>query len=475
MVDILAPSFQKAPIEVNTLNFPALVDSEISADFIKCMRTGETILVEYPYSSKLGRKLHLRYHLTPIRDERGAIMGCQVLVEDVSQVHQSAQQAKHLEQQLYHSQKMEAVGRLAGGVAHDFNNLLTGIIGFSEMILANLPAANPLREDIEEIQKAAVRASQLTGQLLAFSRKQVSDPKQVQVNEIIHQSIRLISRVIGEDVELEFQSGENLGHILVDPGQVDQILVNLAVNARDAMREGGKLIFKTERCYCDQYKCVVHNITPGDFIKITATDNGVGMDEEIKNRIFEPFFTTKQNDKSTGLGLATIYGIVKQNGGFIEVESEPGVGTTFEIYFPIITRQMDGRSHDQPCEIPRGDETILLAEDEDLVRRLAVRVLTGQGYNILEAISGKEALKLYLAYDGPIHLLLTDVVMPGMNGRELSEALLEHQPSLKTIYMSGYTEEVIANHGVKENSLDFIQKPFSIEALCQIVRKCLDE
>ena len=392
-----------------------------------------------------------------------------VLVKDVTA-------RKRLEDHLRQSQKMEAVGRLAGGVAHDFNNLLTAIQGYSDFILGSLDADDPRYADMMGIREAAQRAAGLTHQLLAFSRQQVLAPEVLSLNDLIRDTGRLLRRLIGEDIEIHTTLAEDLGPVRADPGQLQQVLINLAVNARDAMPQGGMLILETQNVEVGpDHPASQGLVSPGRYVLMAVTDAGVGMDEETKARIFEPFFTTKRPGEGTGLGLATVYGVVRQSGGFIWVYSEPNRGTTFKVYLPLAER--GAVSAERPAAVrasPQGSESILLVEDEELVRRLAHKILEGHGYDVMVAGSGKAALQLVGVGEGRLDLLVTDVVMPGMSGRQLAEQLRVRQPGLKVLYLSGYTDDAIVRHGVLEQEVFFLQKPFSPDALLRKVRGVLD-
>ncbi len=384
-------------------------------------------------------------------------------------------QRKHLEEQLLHAQKMEAVGRLAGGVAHDFNNMLTVISGYNRMILDELSAMDPLRGYAEEILKAADRAGALTNQLLAFSRRQIMQPRVISVNTVVGQTEKMLHRLIGEDVELVMRLGAGVGNIKADPGHVEQAVVNLAVNARDAMPLGGRLTIETENVHLDEHYARTHmGVSPGDFVLIAVSDTGHGMDAETRRRIFEPFFTTKEKGKGTGLGLATVYGMIKQTGGDIWVYSEPGRGTTFKLYFPRVAEPTsDSADGDASLAKRAGGETVLVVEDEKAVRDLTVHMLQQLGYVILTASSGTEALEIGQAHEGTINLLLTDVVMPGMSGRKLADQLLEQRPGTKVLFLSGYTENTVVHHGVLDAGVNFLPKPFSRENLARKLREVL--
>ena len=382
---------------------------------------------------------------------------------------------KQLEEQLTHSQKMEAVGRLAGGIAHDFNNMLTVISGYNRMMLDELGAIDPLRGYAEEVLKAADRAAALTYQLLAFSRRQVAQPRVLSVNKLIADLDQMVRRLIGEDVQLQLALSPDAGNIKADPSHIEQALVNLAINARDAMPGGGRITVETSNVVLDETYAKTHlGVQPGEFVMIALSDTGHGMDAETRRRIFEPFFTTKEKGKGTGLGLAMVYGVVKQAGGDIWVYSEPGQGTTFKLYFP---RVVEPASHGMPAaEVrpePAPTATILVVEDEQAVRDLTVRILRQLGYSVLTASSGAEALEVSERHEGEIAALLTDVVMPSMSGRELADQLLKSRPEMGVLYLSGYTENSIVHHGVLDRDVNFLPKPFSRDALAKKVRHIL--
>jgi len=396
----------------------------------------------------------------------------EIFTEDVTE-------RRALEQQLRQSQKMEAIGRLAGGIAHDFNNLLMVISGYSEFLLERLGPDPALRGPAKEISAAAERATSLTRQLLAFSRKQMLTPKVLDLNAVITENLKMLTRLIGEDIDLVMIPGSELGAVKADPGQIEQVILNLAVNARDAMPRGGKLTIETANVTLDEAYARVHApVQPGDYTMLAITDTGVGMDTETQTRIFEPFFTTK-GTKGTGLGLSTVYGIVKQSGGYIWVYSEPGKGTSFKIYMPHVTAE-EVAAVEQPAitpvtalETPR--ETILVVEDEVNLRRLTRQFLDNQGYTVLEAADGAAAVQICVAHQGIIHLMLTDVIMPGMNGRELAQRVSEIRPNMKVLYMSGYTENAIGHNGTLDAGITLLQKPFTLHALKAKVREVLDQ
>ena len=380
------------------------------------------------------------------------------------------------EKQLIQSQKLEAVGRLAGGVAHDFNNLLTVILGYSEIANQNLSAGDPLRHNLNEIIKASKRAASLTRQLLVFSRKQVMQPRVFDLNTVVSDLEKMLRRMIGEDVEMHVSRQPNLGRIKADPMQLEQVIMNLVVNARDAMPRGGNLSIETRNVYLDESYAREHlPVVAGDYVMLAISDTGCGMDEETRQHIFEPFFTTKEVGKGTGLGLSMVYGIVRQSGGTIWVYSEAGQGTTFKIYFPRVTAEVkESGQASQPFDALRGTETILLVEDADLVRTLTRRVLENAGYRVLEAASAEAAIRLCESIHDKIGLLLTDVVMPGMNVDDMSKILLAKQPGMPVLYMSGYTDDAIVQRGVFEAGVNFLEKPFSPASLALKVREVLD-
>jgi PAS domain S-box-containing protein len=383
-----------------------------------------------------------------------------------------------LEQQLQQSQKMEAVGRLAGGVAHDFNNLLMVISGYSEFLLDRLGPDPALRAPAQEIASAAVRATSLTRQLLAFSRKQMLAPKILDLNAVVTENLRMLTRMIGEDINLVMVPAADLGTVRADSGQIEQVIMNLAVNARDAMPSGGKLTIETSNVSLDEEYARFHApLRPGNYVMLAISDTGAGMDSETQSHIFEPFFTTK-GPKGTGLGLSTVYGIIKQSGGYIWVYSESGKGTTFKIYLPRVAEAMESAAQiAEPAEagaIEPGTETILLVEDETNLRYLARQFLEKQGYRVVEAADGPIAIQIAVAHEGIIHLLLTDVIMPGMNGRELAQRISEIRPNVKVLYMSGYTENVIGRNGTLDAGVRLLQKPFTLRDLKSKVREVLD-
>jgi signal transduction histidine kinase len=382
-----------------------------------------------------------------------------------------------LQQQLHQSQKMEAIGKLAGGIAHDFNNLLTIINTNAQLALTELRDWDPLKGKLESIQKAGERAANLTRQLLAFSRRQVVEMKVIDLNVLLQELEKMLIRIIGEDVELRTVLDKGLGRVKADPGQIEQVILNLVVNARDAMPFGGKLTIETANMELDEEYTLTHfDMNPGRYVMLSVSDTGMGMTPEVRERIFEPFFTTKEKGKGTGLGLSTAYGVVKHSGGNIWVYSEPGQGTTFKIYLPQVDGPLEKEIRKKVVNggLPGGRETILVVEDEEEVRKLAVAILRKQGYRILEASHGGDAFLICEQGKEPVHLLLTDVVMPGLNGPELARRLMSFYPQMKVLFMSGYTDNAIFQQGVLDYGMFFLQKPFSVEGLVGKVREVLD-
>ena len=433
-------------------------------------RDGEIKGLESQWFRKDGSEIFVRESARCIRDEKGNVQYYEGIVEDITE-------QKKLEEQFRQSQKMEGIGRLAGGVAHDFNNLLTVISGHTELAMTTLDTQDPLRDDLQEILNAAGRAADLTGQLLSFSRKQIQQPKVLNLNDIITELHKMLRRIIGEDIHLETIPEPDLGSVNADPGQIEQIIVNLAVNARDAMPDGGKLTIETQNVELDEeYARVHHGATPGSYVMLAVSDTGHGMTEDVRMQIFDPFFTTKREGEGTGLGLSTVYGIVKQSGGSIWAYSELGEGTTFKIYLPRkaakaekFVREVSG------IELPCGSETVLVVEDEEGVRNLVIRVLKGQGYTVMKARTGDEAYLMCQKLDKPVDLVITDVIMPVMGGAELAEKLRElWSEDIKVLYMSGYTANAIVHKGVLAPDIPYIQKPFRPVDIAWKVRRVLD-
>jgi PAS domain S-box-containing protein len=411
----------------------------------------------------------------PLIDEDGDIVAGIVVFPEITARKEAEQARAMIEEQLHQSQKMESIGRLAGGVAHDFNNLLTAIIGYCEMLESSLAAGTSQAADVGEIKNAALSASGLTAQLLAFSRKQVISPKVVNLNNAVAHALKMLNRLIEEDIQLEFSPGPDLWATRFDLGQLDQILINLVVNARDALPEGGALSIATANVELHGEVCHTCGAAmTGRYVVLTVTDNGIGMDEATRVRIFEPFFTTKEVGAGSGLGLSMIHGIVHQHEGHVGVDTEPGQGTVFHVYLPRAIADTEARVREFVPLLLRGDETVLLAEDQDGLRRLGTRILEQNGYRVLAAESGAAAFALSEAFEGKIDLLLTDVVMPGMNGNELYRRIAASRPGTRVLFMSGYTQDAIAHRGVLEEQTAFIQKPFMIDALLRKVREVID-
>jgi PAS domain S-box-containing protein len=381
---------------------------------------------------------------------------------------------KSLEAQFRQAQKMESVGRLAGGIAHDFNNLMTIISGYSEMLLNDAPAGHPMRDYLLEIKKAGERAVALTHQLLAYSRRQILTPDLLDLNALLKDSESVLRRLLGEDVDLTLVPAPGLGRVRIDAAQLEQALMNLAINARDAMPQGGKLTIETASVRLDEAFCRLHpEVKPGPYVLVAVSDTGTGMDAMTKAQVFEPFFTTKEQGKGTGLGLAMVFGFIKQSGGHVSVYSEPGLGSVFKIYLPQAGVPEPVAEPGVGDALTVGGETILLVEDEEDLRRLARQILTLHGYTVLAAMNGQEALRLAEAHPGPIDLLVSDVVMPGMDGRQLAARIAARRPGLKVLFMSGYTDDAVLRHGILASDAAFLQKPFALEALPLRVRRAL--
>ena len=424
--------------------------------------------VEATWKRRDGRLLTVQLSVRAVRDAAGRVEYYETFVRDVTD-------QRRLQQQVLQSQKLEAVGRLAGGIAHDFNNLLTVITSYSDLLLEDLSPGDPKRDDLEQVRKAADGAAALTRQLLAFSRQQVVEPRVVSLNTVVEGLQKILRRVIGEDVELTTTLAPDLGAVRADVGQLEQVLMNLAVNARDAMPTGGRLTIETANVEHDPDYARGHDAAAvRRFAMLAVSDTGCGMDDATKAKIFEPFFTTKEPGKGTGLGLATVYGIVQQAGGFIWVYSEPGHGTSFKIYLPQVDATAEVAAAATGARAPGGTETVLLVEDAAAVRAVTKQVLERHGYAVLEAPDGEAAVRLAQRHRGPIHLLLTDVVMPRVSGRELAEQLARVRPDTRVLYASGYTDDSVVRHGILESGTAYLQKPFSPESLARKVREVLD-
>ena len=409
-----------------------------------------------------------------VRDASGYPIKLTGVVQDITGRKQAEEQFKQLEEQFRHAQKMEAVGRLAGGIAHDFNNLLMVIRSYAEILEDGLPAKAPERRNTQAILHAAGRAATLTSQMLAFSRKQVLSPVPLNLNDAVSESAKMLQRLIGEDIELRVTPAASLWTVRADPDQIAQVLMNLGVNSRDAMPLGGILTLDTRNVTASPSLIERHPfIVPGDYAVLSVTDTGTGISKQVQERMFEPFFTTKSVGKGTGLGLSSVYGIVKQSGGYLLCESEPGQGACFSIYLPRIQHELSEEELYQANWLLHGHETILVVEDEEALRESMGQFLTGLGYTVLAAESGQQALAIADQYREPIHLMISDVVMPKMSGRELAQLLADLRPKMKTIFMSGYIDDVIERHGVQMDGVAFLQKPFSLAVLARKLRTLL--
>jgi PAS domain S-box-containing protein len=435
----------------------------------QALETGEPYELELEVIRTDGTTRRIVTRGAVIRDQNGRVIRLHGTAQDITE-------QKRLEAQFMQAQKMEAVGVLAGGVAHDFNNLLTVINGYSDFLLNDLARDDPRRDDLEQIKRAGQRAASLTSQLLAFSRKQVLQPRILDLNDEMLEASAILRRLIGEDIDLVAVPQPGLGLVKADPGQVQQIIMNLAVNARDAMPQGGKLTIETANANVDQDYVRKHPAgSIGRYVMLAISDNGMGMDAQTQSHVFEPFFTTKGPRKGTGLGLSTVYGIVKQSGGFIWVYSELGKGTTFKVYLPRVEGEVDKFASYGMEELSlQGNETVLLVEDEPSMRTLAARILRAQGYTILHASNGEEALRIAHEFTGKIHLVLTDVVMPEMSGNTMASRLEAARPGIKVLFISGYPKNAIVHHGVLNPNVAFLPKPFTADALARKVRKVLD-
>jgi signal transduction histidine kinase/CheY-like chemotaxis protein len=440
------------------------VEDQLRAD----IEAGRDFVSEYRFRTHDRTDLYVWDRGRVLCDENGRSVRMVGVMESVTEL-------KRLEDQFRQAQKMEAVGRLAGGIAHDFNNLLTTILGYSHLILGHFKPDDPQRLDVEEIRTAGERAAALTKQLLAFSRKQLIEPKVLEVNAVVANLDKMLRRLIGEDIQFQTELG-SAGHIKADLGQLEQVIMNIVVNARDAMPRRGKLTIRTGGAVFDEAFVRQHlGARLGQYASIVIADTGCGMDEVTRSRIFEPFFTTKEPSKGTGLGMATVYGIVKQSEGYIWVDSELEKGTSISIYFPRVQEEkLPNNTAETAPPIPRGSEVVLLVEDEDAVRSLVRGLLRSRGYTVLEASNAAEAVRISNDFVGPIHILLTDVVMPEVSGRELADQLRQLRPEMRLLYMSGYTEDTIVHHGVLTSDVGFLQKPFTPDLLLRKVREMLD-
>jgi signal transduction histidine kinase len=450
-------------------------DSQRSfGDVIENLKDGDLITFEQIHISKDGKRIPVKAYakLLQYKGEKSVFLK----VHDLTQWKKSEEEKEKLQDQLNQARKMEAVGQLAGGVAHDFNNMLAPIIGYAGMLLDDMEPDDPQFESVEEINRAALRAKAVTQQLLAFGRKQALDVKTLDLNWVIGNFKKILRRTIREDISIKLQLDPSLRNIKADAGQLEQVVMNLAVNAQDAMHDGGSFTIRTSNLFVSEtFTRQRVAVKSGWYAVLEVSDSGIGMDSQTADRVFEPFFTTKKSGRGTGLGLATVYGIVKQHGGYIWLQSRPGRGTVFEIYLPSVTDPVEEDSIRRDNQTgPPGRETVLIAEDEETVRSMVRQILTRQGYSVLYTGTSEECLRFAEKHDGPIHLLLTDVVMPGINGKELYERLSVTHSDLKVLFMSGYTDPVITMHGIREEGKEFIQKPFTPQALSKKVREVLD-
>jgi two-component system, cell cycle sensor histidine kinase and response regulator CckA len=450
-------------------------DKNVGRQVFESIMQGVSWAGEAEFVSRNGSIFTAMLRADAVRDERGKVIGLLGLHTDITEIKRTREERMNLQMQLNQAQKMESVGRLAGGIAHDFNNMLGVILGHAEIAMMKSDPGQPLYADMQEIRKAAERSADLTRQLLAFARRQTATPKVLDLDETVEGMLKMLRRLIGENIELIWRPGKSLWTVKMDPSQLDQILANLCINSRDAIAGVGRIIIETRPVVIDEAYCSTHSgVAPGQYVLVCVSDDGSGMDRETLDKLFEPFFTTKAVGQGTGLGLATVYGIVKQNNGFINVYSEPGKGTSFSIYLP--RRQGEKRQvklEDQETNFISGTETILLAEDEPAILEMTAHMLERFGYTVLAAVSPKEAIRKAKEHQGAIHLLITDVVMPGMNGRDLAQNIMNLYPDMRCLFMSGYTADIIAHQGVLNEGVHFIQKPFSMSKLADKVREAL--
>jgi two-component system cell cycle sensor histidine kinase/response regulator CckA len=451
--------------------YPGIEGTEMFAALRRCMEGRAYDRMENEFTFPDGSKGWFELRFVPVP------AGVCILSLDVTDVKRAAAALAHSEEQLRHAQKMEAVGRLAGGVAHDFNNILSVILSYAEMMQNDLEPGSPFRADLDEMRRAGQRGSELTRQLLTFSRVKQAQRRVVHLNHEIGAMEPMLRRLIGADVTLTMLPGAGLGKVVADPGQLEQVVMNFVVNARDAMPGGGKLTLETRNVDLDAEYAATHlGVVPGPYVMLAVSDTGMGMDKDTQARIFEPFFTTKEPGKGTGLGLATTFGIVRQHEGHIWVYSEPGKGTTFKVYFPRTEADVIAEPSQPPVEpAGTGNETILLVEDDPQVRTLAVTILRRGGYRVLEASNAGEAILVCDDHPATIHLLLTDVVLPRMSGRALAERLLTSRPSMRVLFMSGYSDEAVQQHGVVDSTAAYLEKPLTPEKLRRKVREVLGE
>lgn len=456
--------------------FPFLIETGLQEKLQKALQGDSLSIIEFPFKNpKTGQSGWVSDTNAPLRNSNGEIIGVIGVVRDITAQKHAEETHRKLQYQLMQSQKMESVGRLAGGVAHDFNNMLSVILGYGDLLLAKIGTDDPLYNDIQQIMKAGNKSVELIRQLLTFARKQTISPKIMNLNTTVQGTLKMLQRLIGEDIELVWKPAKNICLVKMDPAQIDQILANLCVNARDAISDIGKITIETSNVNFQNTDFIADELRPGRYVMLAVSDNGAGMDLETQAKIFEPFFTTKKRGEGTGLGLSTVYGIVKQNGGMIYVYSELGIGTQFKIYLPChLEAGTEGEQEIHFREIKNGTETILLVEDEKSLLEMTKRFLQRLGYTVLAANTPLAALKLAEEHSREIHLLLTDVIMPEMNGRDLKTKISSLLPNVKCLFMSGYTADVIACHGVLEDSIYFLQKPFTIHSLSVKLREVLE-
>lgn len=449
-------------------NTPCSVDHGNQCPVDHVFRTGRRRSCVQRHTMHNRDSIEIEVSASPLARENDAVTLAVETVRDVTEL-------SHLKALFLQAQKMEAVGRLAGGIAHDFNNLMNVVIGHSEMLLNRTESDEQVRRGLENILRAGERAAALTRQLLAFSRKQIMEPQILDLNSLLENIDMMLRRIIGEDIRLLTVRGKPLGLVNADMMMMEQVIMNLAVNARDAMPDGGTLTIETKSVELDDnYVRMHHGARPGRYVMLTVSDTGTGMTPEVKARIFEPFFSTKETGKGTGLGLSTVFGIIKQHEGYIMTYSEPGIGTTFKIYLPMVDAKAEPTAKTAHAVIPKGSETILLVEDDEGVRTMASMMLEELGYTVIQSSSGDAALELLSRHSGKVDLLLTDVVMPEMNGRHLAERVTDMRPGIKVMFTSGYSDNVLADRGVLVPGIHFIQKPFTSSALGRKVREVLD-
>ncbi|MFA5192511.1 MAG: response regulator [Verrucomicrobiia bacterium] len=476
----LCDMFGYSVAELLGMSFPTIVHPDDLQSSQRLLETlvagGQPAQMEKRFVHKRGGTVWTYWSVSLLRDQHGGPLYFLSQILDISERKRTEDALRQSEELLHKAQKMEAVGRLAGGVAHDFNNILTVIGGYATMLSQKLEGNPTLRREVDEIQSSAERAATLTRQLLALSRKQLLDPKVINLNKVVVGIEKMLRRLIGEDVELRIQLDETIGLVKVDPGQIEQVIMNLAINARDAMPSGGKLTIETASMVQDRPSQLSEGGIPsGHYTALIVTDTGIGMSEEVRSHIFEPFFTTKDHNKGTGLGLATCHGIIKQSGGYIHVYTEPGHGTAFKVYLPAVSGTADDDRPPAKADIVQtGSETVLLVEDEDRVREFAVRLLRDAGYAVLEARNGTDALRvLHEQVSRTIDIMVTDVIMPQMGGKELADQLKQLRPGTRILFVSGYTGDALDNSGVLQTGAAFLEKPFSAARLTQKIREVL--